>query len=115
MAADVACHLSAARGVPDVDGVMQVKVLDQVGKVVGVVVHVVALADLRGAAVPAPVMGDHPVAVVQEEQHLGVPVVGRQGPAVAEDDRLAGAPVLEEDLSSVSGRELRHDLPRCSG
>ena len=77
MAADVACHLPAARGVPDVDGVMQVKVLDQVGEVVGVVVHVIALADLRGAAVPAPVMGDHPVAVVQEEQHLGVPVVDR--------------------------------------
>jgi hypothetical protein len=71
VAADVARHLSAAGGVPDVDGVMQVKVLSQVGKVVGVVVHVVALADLCGAAVPAPVMGDHPVSVVQEEEHLG--------------------------------------------
>ena len=114
MAADVARHLSAARGVPDVDGVMQVEVLDQVGKVVGVVVHVVALADLRGAAVPAPVMGDHPVAVMQEEEHLGVPVVGRQGPPVTEDDRLTGAPVLEEDLGSVLGRELGHGLPLCS-
>ena len=57
-------------------------------------------------------MGDHPVAVVQEEKHLGVPVVRRQGPAVAEDDRLAGAPVLEEDLGSVSGRELCHILFR---
>ena len=38
---------------------MQVKVLDQVGQVVGVVVHVVAFAGLRRAAVPAPVMGDH--------------------------------------------------------
>jgi len=59
-----------------VDGVMQVKVLSQVGQVVGVVVHVVALADLCGATVPAPVMGDHPIPVVQEEKHLGVPVVG---------------------------------------
>jgi hypothetical protein len=84
------CTSSTARGpelswetagrVPDVDGVMQVEVLGQVGKVAGVVDHVVALADLRGAAVPAPVMGDHPVPVVQEEKHLGVPVVGRQGP-----------------------------------
>ena len=104
--------LAAARGVPDVDGVVQVEVLGQGGKVVGVVVHVVALTDLRGAAVPAPVMGDHAVAVVQEEHHLGVPVVGRQGPSVAEDDRLARAPVLEEDLGSVSGRELGHSLPR---
>jgi hypothetical protein len=46
---------------------MQVEVLGQVGKVAGVVVHVVALADLRGAAAPAPVMGDHPVPVVQEK------------------------------------------------
>ena len=68
MAADVACHLSAAGGVPDVDGVMQVKVLSQVGKVVGVVVHVVALAGLCGAAVPAPVMGDHPVAVAHDDE-----------------------------------------------
>jgi acyl-CoA dehydrogenase len=68
-------------------------------------VHVVALADLGGAAVPAPVVSDHPVAVVQEEKHLGVPVVRRQGPPVAEDDRLPGPPVLEVDLSSVSGRE----------
>jgi hypothetical protein len=86
--------------VPDVDGVMQVKVLSQAGKVVGVVVHVVALADLCGAAVPASVMGDHPVAVAQEEKHLGVPVVGRQGPPVTENDWLTGAPVFEEDLSS---------------
>ena len=96
------------------DGVVQVEVLDEVGQVVGVVVHVVALADLRGAAVPAPVMGDHAVAVVQEEHHLGVPVVGRQGPSVTEDDRLPGAPVLEENLGSVLGRELGHGLPRCS-
>jgi hypothetical protein len=100
--------------VPDVDGVMQVKVLSQVGEVVGVVVHVVALAGLCGAAVPAPVVSDHPVAVVQEEKHLGVPVVSRQGPPVAEDDRLTGAPVFEVDLSSVSGREVGHGLPLCS-
>jgi len=48
-----------------VDGVVQVEVLDQVGQVVGVVVKVVALAGLRGAAVPAPVMGDDPVAVLR--------------------------------------------------
>src|ERR1700722_17537478 len=114
VAAEVARHLPAAGRVPDVDGVMQVKVLDQVGQVVGVVVHVVALADLCRAAVPAAVVGDHPIAMVQEEKHLGVPVVSRQGPPVAEDDRLTGTPVLEVDLSSVSGREVRHGVPLCS-
>jgi hypothetical protein len=59
-------------------------------------------------------MGDHPMAVVQEEKHLGVPVVGRQGPPVTENNWLTGTPVFEEDLSSVSGCELGHGLPRCS-
>jgi hypothetical protein len=53
--------------VPDVHGVVQVKVPRQLGQVIGVVVHVVALADLRGAAMSTPVVGDHPVAMVQEE------------------------------------------------
>jgi AcrR family transcriptional regulator len=89
VAAEVARHLPAAGGVPDVDGVMQVKVLDQVGKVVGVVVHVVALADLCGAAVPAPVMGDHPVAVVQEEKHLDVPADRPRREEYADQTRAA--------------------------
>jgi hypothetical protein len=97
--------------VPDVNGAVQVKVRSQAGQVVGVVVHVVALADLCGTAVPAPVMGDHPVAVVQEEHQLGIPVVGRQRPPVTENDWLPGAPVLDEDLSSVAGRELGQALP----
>jgi hypothetical protein len=59
-------------------------------------------------------MGDHPVAVMQEEHHLGVPVIGRQGPSVTENYWLTGAPVLEEYLRSVSGRELGHGMPRCS-
>jgi hypothetical protein len=40
--------------VPDVHGVVQVQRLDQIGQVIGVVVKLVALAGLRGAAVPAP-------------------------------------------------------------
>ena len=59
---------------------------------------------------PAPVVGDDAVAVLQEEQHLGVPVVGRQRPAVAEDDRLARAPVLVEDLCPVGRGDRAHVL-----
>ena len=101
MAADVARHLAAAGGVPDVDGVVQIEVPGQLGQVIGIVVHVVPLTDLRGAAMPAPVVGDDPVAVVQEEEHLGVPVVGRQWPAVAEHDGLSATPVLVEDLRAI--------------
>jgi hypothetical protein len=58
----------------------------------------------------APVMGDDPIAVVKEEQHLRIPVVRRQGPTVAEHDRLALAPVLVKDLNAV----LRFDNAHVS-
>jgi len=74
---DVAHDLAAAGGVPDVDRVVQVEVRGHRGHVVGVVVHVVTIAGLRGAPVPAAVVSDDPVAVQQEEHHLGVPVVAR--------------------------------------
>ena len=85
---DVVHDLAATGRVPDVDRVVQVEVRGQGGQVVGVVVHVVAVAGLGGAAVAAAVVRDDAVTVLQEEHHLGVPVVGRQRPAVAEDDRL---------------------------
>jgi hypothetical protein len=51
-------------------------VLGQPGQIVGVVVHVVAAADLRRATMAAAVVGDHPEALIQEEHHLRIPVVG---------------------------------------
>jgi hypothetical protein len=63
----------------DVDGVAQVEVLDDGGGVGGVVVHVVAVADLARTAVSAPVMGDDAIAVRDEEEHLVVPVVADNG------------------------------------
>ena len=86
MPADVAHDLAAAGRVADVHGVMEIEVLSHRSQVVGLMVHVVTIAGLRGAAVPAPVMGNDTLAVLQEEQHLGVPVVSRQRPAVAEDE-----------------------------
>ena len=101
---DVARRLAAAGRMADVDGVAQVEVLDDRGGIGGVVVHVVAVADLARAAVAAPVVGDDAIALAEEEEHLGVPVVGAQRPAVVEHDRLGvlRAPVLVEDL----GRRL---------
>ena len=62
----------------------------------------------------APVMGDDAIAVLEEEQHLGVPVVGRQGPAVAEHDGLTASPVLVEDLRAIRRRDRAHVvLPSC--
>ena len=93
------------------DRVVQVEVLDDRGEIVGVVVHVVVVGDLRGPAVAAAVVRDDPVTRWQEEQHLVVPVVGRQRPAVAEHDRLARAPVLEEDVNAVARGDGGHADP----
>ena len=92
------------------DGVAQVEMLDDRGGVGGVVVHVVAVADLARTAVAAPVVGDDAIALADEEEHLGVPVVGTQRPAVMEHDRLRvlGAPVLEVDLGPVFGGDRAH-------
>ena len=57
------------------DGVLQVEMRGDGREVVSVVIHVVAVGYLAGAAMAAAVMGDDPKTVVQEEQHLRVPVV----------------------------------------
>ena len=71
------------------------------GQVVGVVVHVMAVAGLGRAAVPAAIWATTR-SRAEEEHHLGVPVVRGQRPAVAEHDRLSRSPVLVEDLGTVA-------------
>jgi hypothetical protein len=61
---DVVHNLAATGGVPDVDGVLEIEMGSQRSQVVGLVVHVVTVAGLRGASVPAPIMGDDAVAVL---------------------------------------------------
>src|SRR6185369_9731173 len=100
--------LAAAGGMADMNGVLQVEMRRHGREVVGVMVHVVAVGHLAGAAMAAAIMGDDPKAVVLEKQHLCVPVVGRQRPAVAEHDRLPLAPILVEDLDAVLGRDGGH-------
>ena len=63
--------------------------VDDGGNIGGVVVHVVAVADLARPAVAASIVGDDAIAVFQEVEHLGVPVVGAQRPAMMEHDGLA--------------------------
>src|SRR5712692_3898709 len=77
-------------------------------KVVGIVIHVMAVARLGGPAVAASVMGDDAIAVFEEEQHLRVPIIGRQRPAMAEHDGLTLAPVLIENLNAVFGGDRVH-------
>ena len=79
VAGDIAGRLAAAGGVADVDGVAQVEMLDDGGDVGGVVVHVVAAADLARPPMAAPVMGDDAVALLDEVEQLRIPVVSCSG------------------------------------
>ena len=101
-------YLTAAGGMADVNGVLQIEMRGQGRKIGGIVVHVMALAYLRGTSVTAPVMGDDAIAAIEEEQHLRVPVIRRQRPAMAKDDRLPVSPILIEDLDAVSGCHKWH-------
>ena len=108
MRAQIARYLAAAGGMADVDGVFQVEMRRKSGQVVGVMVHIVALGGLSGAAMAPAVMGDHAIAMMQEEQQLRVPIIGRQRPAMAEHNWLARTPVLVEDLRAVLGGDGGH-------
>jgi hypothetical protein len=81
-------HFAAAGGMADMDGVLEVEMRGEFGDVGGIGVHLVAGIGLGRAAMAAAIMGDHPVALCQEEQHLRVPIVGAERPAMVEDDRL---------------------------
>ncbi len=68
-------HLAAAGGMADVNRVLQIEMRRDRGQIIGIMIHVVAFAGLAGPAMAAAVMGDHPIAVIEEEQHLRVPVI----------------------------------------
>ena len=73
----------------------------QFGEIVRIVIHVVTGTDLRRPPVAAPIVCDHTVAALEEEDHLRVPIVGRQWPPVREDDRLSAPPIFVEEADSV--------------
>ncbi len=101
-------HLAAAGGMTDMDSVFQIEMRRQRREVVRIVIHVVAVAGLAGTAVAPAVMGDDPIAVIEEEQHLRVPVIGRKRPTMTEHDGLTFAPILVEDLDAVLCGDLWH-------
>jgi hypothetical protein len=82
------------------DGILEIE-MRRPRRVVGMVIHIVAVADLARAAVAAAVMSDDAIAAIEEEQHLRIPVIGRQRPTMAEDDGLAFAPILIINLDAV--------------
>src|SRR5204862_1893095 len=103
MPSQIMRYLAATGGMTDVHGILQIKMCGQSRKVVGIVIHVMAVARLGGPAVASSVMGDNAVALLQKEHYLPVPIIGRQRPAMTEDDGLSFAPVLIIDVDVRSG------------
>jgi len=93
MPTDVARYFSASCRMSDMDGISEIELLGQLRKIIRIRVHVIAVPRLHGAAMPSPVVRYNAIAVLTEEQHLGVPVIGTERPAVAEDYRLSLSPV----------------------
>jgi len=110
VAADVADDLPTARGMADVDGLLEVECLGELRQVVGVGVHVIPIPGLARTAVAAAVMRDAAEAVGGQEVHLVLEGIRREWPPMAEDDGLPCAPVLEVNLRAVLGDEAVHDV-----
>src|SRR5438552_14942457 len=112
MPSQIMRHLATSGGMTNVHGVVQIKMRGQSRKVVGIVIHVMAVARLGRSTVASSVMGDDAIALFEEEQHLRVPIIGRQRPAMAEDDGLSFAPIfiIDVDASRVffSNGDVRH-------
>src|SRR5260370_9840633 len=108
MRCQIMAPLAATGGVTARHGILQVEMSGDRREIIGIVVHVVPVAGLRGPAVTAPVMRDDTVAASHEEHHLRVPVICREWPAMAEHNGLPLAPVLVEYLNSALRLDFAH-------
>lgn len=90
--------------------IVNVQMLEKLLKIVDKGVHIVAIPSLSGAAVAAPIMCNHTVALIGQKDHLILPVITAQWPTVREshDVTLRVAPIFVEELGSVPERQIRH-------
>src|SRR5205823_2796335 len=75
VARQVVHHFTAARRMPDMERFLEVEMLCQRGKIICIMVHIVARARLSRPTMTSTVMSDHAITFVNEEKHLRVPVV----------------------------------------
>ncbi|MGY4470775.1 hypothetical protein ACVWWK_006484 [Bradyrhizobium sp. LB9.1b] len=109
MAADTARDLASTGRMADHRRALDVERLKQSGEIVGIGIHVVAGPRLIRPAMAASIMGNNAVAVVRQEQHLGVPSVGGERQAMGEGHDRTGTQVLEVDLRAVFHCCSRHE------
>ncbi len=72
----------------DMDGILQIQMLEDGAGVGRVMVHVVPVADLGRTTMAAAVRGDDAIALLEEVEHLRIPIVGRERPAMMKHDGL---------------------------
>ena len=110
MAGDVVDDFTAAGGVADVHGFFHAQMVDHRQDIIGVVIHVVTVPDLARTSMTTAIMGNHPKALPQKEQHLCIPVVGAERPAMVKvDDRgVLRSPVLVENFDAILGGDKSH-------
>jgi len=76
MTTEITHHLAATSRMANVNRILQVEMIGDCLQIVGIMIHIVAIAGLSRAAVSAPVSCDHTETLAEEEEHLGVPIVG---------------------------------------
>jgi hypothetical protein len=76
------------------NGVLEIEMGDELGKIVGIMIHIVAVPRLARTAMTAAVMGDAAIAVRCQKKHLVFEGVGGKRPAVAKNYRLSLPPIL---------------------
>jgi hypothetical protein len=108
MASDVTGDFSAARGMADQDSAVQVEGFDEIRKIIGIGVHLVAVRRLARAPMATAIVGDTAIAVGRQEDHLIFPGIGVERPAVTEHDRLPCSPILVVDPRAVLGGDRAH-------
>jgi hypothetical protein len=84
--------------------------LDHSREIVGVVIEIVPVADLRRTTMSPPVMRYYAIALTEEEQHLRVPVITRKRPAMAEHDGLTRTPILVKNLNAAFCLNCGHEI-----
>ena len=83
---EVVRHLTATGGVADEHGLAQVESVEERGKVARISV-MSSPPQVCSAAVPAPVVGDHTIALRTQKLHLRVPGICGERPTMREHDR----------------------------
>ncbi|MNS96768.1 hypothetical protein D3C72_1310830 [compost metagenome] len=116
VAAEIARHFAAAGGEAHQDGVPQVEGFDHRGEIVGIVIHVIALPRLAGAAMATAIMRHGAETRAGHEQHLRLPAIGTQRPAMTEHHGPTRSPILVVELRAVAGGDVAAvRLARCRG